>query len=63
MAIKKEIVGNWLKSKEVEKELKISSCDLAHLRVAGKLNFMKNGNSFLYSINDVEKLRANVKRG
>ncbi len=63
MASKKEIVSNWLKSKEVEKELKISSCDLAHLRVAGKLNFMKNGNSFLYSINDVEKLKANVKRG
>lgn len=63
MANKKEIISNWLKSKEVEKELKISSCDLMHLRVAGQLNYMKNGNSFLYSINDVEKLKGNVKRG
>lgn len=63
MTNKKERIGNRLKSKEVEKELKISSCDLMHLRDAGQLNYVKNGNAFLYSINDVEKLKGNVKRG
>ena len=63
MANKNDIVSDWLKSKEVEKELKISSCDLMHLRVSGKLSFMKNGNSFLYNINDVENLKSDVKRG
>lgn len=62
MASKNDIISDWLKSKEVEKELKISSCDLMHLRLAGKLNFTKNGNSFLYSNNDVEKIKAHVKR-
>lgn len=60
---KVEDFNNWLKSREVEKELKISSCDLAHMRVAGKLRFAKQGNSFLYNINDVIKLKDNVKRG
>lgn len=39
---------SWLTSKEVEKELKISSCDLAHLRQEGKLEFIKKGDSYLY---------------
>lgn len=50
--------NNWLKSKEVKKKLKISDCDLAHLRQDGLLSFIKQGNAFLYSINDVIKIRS-----
>jgi hypothetical protein len=35
-------------SKEVKLALKIQDCTLAHIRLAGKLNFTKNGNSYLY---------------
>ncbi len=38
----------WLKSGEVRKELKVSTCELAHLRNAGKLPFKKQGNAYLY---------------
>lgn len=46
-----------LKSKEVQKELKIQACDLMHLRVGGKIRYEKKGNAFLYSKEDVEKLK------
>ncbi|MEQ8924708.1 MAG: hypothetical protein RLO81_02780 [Fulvivirga sp.] len=49
--------SDWLKSKEVEKELKISSCDLMHLREAGKLQFKKKGNTFLYDKSEVFDLK------
>jgi hypothetical protein len=39
--------NNWLKSNEVKKELKISDCDLAHLRQDGFLGFTKQGSAFL----------------
>ncbi|MBT9187764.1 hypothetical protein H9565_05760 [Zobellia russellii] len=39
----------WLTSKEAKSFAKIKSCDLMHLRQAGKLEFKKEGNSFLYS--------------
>jgi hypothetical protein len=45
----------WLKSKDAMKALRISSCDLMHLRVEGKLNFKKEGNHFLYRKNDIVK--------
>ena len=37
---------DWLKSKDAMKALKVSSCDLAHLRMEGKLSFKKEGNTF-----------------
>lgn len=40
----------WLKSKDAQKKLKVSSCDLMHLREAGKLKFKKVGNAFFYNI-------------
>ncbi|MCZ8354014.1 MAG: hypothetical protein ACK5WV_13365 [Chryseotalea sp.] len=43
----------WLKSKEVMKTLKISACDVMHLREEGKLKFTKQGNAFLYSAESV----------
>lgn len=44
----------FLKSREVQMELRISSCDLAHLRLEGKLRFLKKGNAFYYFRDDVE---------
>ena len=44
----------WVTSREVEKCLCISGCELMHLRVAGKLRFEKRGNAFLYWRSDVE---------
>jgi hypothetical protein len=49
--------GDWLTSGQAKAELKISSCDLMHHRVARKLAFRKEGNAFLYSQEDVRKLR------
>lgn len=57
MANKNEIISDWFKSKEVEKALKISSCDLMHLRTAGKLKFKKEGNSFFYEPESVLKIK------
>lgn len=48
--IKKE---EWLKSKDAMKALKVSSCDLAHLRMEGKLSYKKEGNTFLYSKKEI----------
>ncbi|MCG9911060.1 MAG: hypothetical protein MH137_07135 [Flavobacteriales bacterium] len=45
----------WLKSKEVMKTLKIRACDVMHLREAGKLEFIKKGNAFLYASESVLK--------
>jgi hypothetical protein len=41
---------NWLTSKEAKKVLKVSSCELMHLRVAGKLPYKKQGNAYFYQI-------------
>lgn len=38
----------YLSSKETMKELKVSSCDLMHLRVSGKLKYIKKGNAYFY---------------
>jgi hypothetical protein len=40
----------WLNSKQTMKLLKLSSCELMHLRQAGKLKFEKRGNSYFYAI-------------
>ncbi|WP_299223185.1 hypothetical protein [uncultured Psychroserpens sp.] len=38
----------YLSSKEAMKALKVSSCDLMHLRQAGKLKYVKKGNAYFY---------------
>ncbi len=38
----------WLSSAEIKKQLKISDCQLMHKRVAGQLEFKKEGRRFLY---------------
>lgn len=45
----------WLTSDKARKRLRISTCDLAHLRQAGQLRFRKEGNAYLYSPDDCEK--------
>ena len=39
--------SNWLKSGEIRKKLKLSTCELAHLREAGKLLYRKKGDAYL----------------
>ncbi len=48
---------DWLTSEEARKQLRISSCELMHLREAGQLRFKKQGNAFLYASFDVERQR------
>jgi len=47
----------WLSSDETRKQLRISSCELMHLRESGHLSFTKRGNAFLYSAGEVVRLR------
>lgn len=46
----KQEAESWLSSKEAKKVLRVSSCELMHLRVSGKLIYKKQGNAFLYQI-------------
>ena len=48
----------WLDTKQVRKELKLSACDLSHIRDAGKLRFRKKGNAYLYAEDDVKSMRT-----
>ena len=47
-------INAWLASHEARQRLRISSCELMHLREAGHFRFKKQGNAFLYSSLDVE---------
>lgn len=38
----------YLNSKDTKKKLKISSCELMHLRELGKLKYNKKGNAYFY---------------
>jgi hypothetical protein len=44
----------WLTSKQAQKLLKVSGCELMHLRVSGKLKFKKQGNSYYYQVNQAK---------
>ena len=48
----------WLSSAEVRKALKISTCDLAHLRDEGAIRAEKRGNAYYYAAVDVEALQG-----
>jgi hypothetical protein len=41
-------IDDWLSSKEIRTHLKISGCELMHLREKGKLEFKKMGNAYFY---------------
>jgi hypothetical protein len=43
----------WLSSKEMQKHLKVSGCELMHQREGGKLTFRKKGNAYLYLVPEV----------
>lgn len=47
-----------LTSSEIKKLLKLSDCQLMHLRVSGKLPFKKKGNRYIYFI-DVKNTTYN----
>ena len=49
--------SEWLKSGDVQKELKIDSCELMHLPVDGELSFKKEGNAYLYERKDVDRVK------
>jgi hypothetical protein len=36
--------------------MKVSTCDLAHLRNAGHLRFSKTGSAYLYDVSDCQRL-------
>jgi hypothetical protein len=40
----------WYSSKFMQKHLKVSGCELMHLREKGRLEFKKSGNAFLYRL-------------
>ena len=40
--------NKYLSSKEAMKVVKVSSCDLMHMREAGKLKYIKKGNAYYY---------------
>jgi hypothetical protein len=44
----KFIDKTWLTSKEAKTILKVSDCDLMHMRLSGELQFRKIGNRFMY---------------
>jgi hypothetical protein len=52
----------FLTSKEAKVELKVQDCDLAHIRNAGKLQFTKKGNAYLYSKESIERLKTRQGR-
>ena len=45
----------WLRRDEARKVLRVSTCDLSHLRQGGKIAFRKEGNAYLYSARDCEQ--------
>ena len=58
---KKLQTPSYLTSSEAKKTLKISDCHLAHLRLEGKLPFVKKGNAFMYEIDEVDSLKIKLK--
>jgi ribosomal protein L28 len=53
MPDKTDVNKKWLNSNEARKKLKVSACNLSHLREAGKLEFKKEGNAYFYSKIDI----------
>lgn len=54
--------ADWLSSEETRKELRISNCDLMHLREAGNLRFKKQGNAFFYAQEDVKRSQTKGRK-
>ena len=43
-----DIPARWVRSDEARKQLKLSTCNLAHARESGEIEFKRVGNAFLY---------------
>ena len=48
----------WLRSVDARKVLRVSTCQLMHLREAGDLRFRKSGNAYLYSASDCQRIAS-----
>ena len=48
----------WVRSDDALKILRVTHCDLAHLRQAGEIAFRKQGNAFLYAAEDCRNLKS-----
>ena len=48
MCIIKTDKSKYITSKETMKVLKVTSCELMHLRENGKLEYVKKGNPYFY---------------
>jgi hypothetical protein len=57
IAATKSEQDDWLDSTAARKELKVSACDLSHIREAGKLQYRKVGNAFRYSKAEIQKFK------
>ena len=53
----------WLKSDAARRALRVSGCDLSHIRETGKLRFRKKGNAFLYDPKDIERVASGRDNG
>lgn len=45
-----DIPERWVRSEVARMQLKLSTCDLAHARESGAIEFKKVGNAFLYKL-------------
>jgi len=45
----------YFSSKDTMKKLKVTSCELMHLRVAKKIQFVKRGNAYFYQVNSLKQ--------
>ena len=50
-------VEHWLASREARGRLHVSACHLMHLRLEGRVQHRNEGNAFLYSAEDIERVR------
>mgnify|MGYP000624356193 CR=1 FL=1 len=50
MSLNKDQTKSWFSSKEARAHLKISGCELMHLREKGELEFQKVGNAYFYKL-------------
>ncbi len=47
---------NYMPTKEAKKLLKVSGCQIMHLRDSGKIQFKRKGNGYWYLREDVQKI-------
>ena len=50
--------GDWVNSREARRLLRVSTCELMHLREMGHLRSIKSGNAFLYRREDILRFRS-----